>query len=110
MDADLDTLATALYVTIDDLLQMAPQHAPWRPAIGFSPQISDAELVTLAVMQALLGFTSESRWLRFATAGLHHLFPYLPQQPRLQQAAAQPRRHDQLADRDARPRHQPVDR
>jgi hypothetical protein len=80
VDADLDTLATALYVKIDDLLRMAPQCAPWRPAIGFSPQISDAELVTLAVMQALLGFTSESRWLRFATAGLHHLFPYLPQQ------------------------------
>lgn len=50
MDADLDTLATALYVTIDDLLHMAPQRAPWRPEIGFSPQISDAELVTLAVM------------------------------------------------------------
>ena len=77
MDADLDTLATALYVKTDDLLRMAP----WRPAIGFSPQISDAELVTLAVMQALLGFTSESRWLRFTTAHLHHLFPYLPQQP-----------------------------
>jgi hypothetical protein len=81
VDADLDTLATALYVKIDDLLRMAPQHAPWRPAIGFSPQISDAELVTLAVMQALLGFTSESRWLRFATTHLRHLFPYLPQQP-----------------------------
>lgn len=81
MDADLDTLATALYVKIDDLLRMAPQRAPWRPAIGFSPQISDAELVTLAVMQALLGFTSESRWLRFAAADLHRLFPYLPQQP-----------------------------
>jgi hypothetical protein len=80
VDADLDTLAIALYVTTDDLLRSAPQRAPWRPAIGFSPRISDAELVTLAVMQALLGFTSESRWLRFATAGLHHLFPYLPQQ------------------------------
>jgi Transposase DDE domain len=81
VDADLDTLAIALYVTTDDLLRSAPQRTPWRPAIGFSPQISDAELVTLAVMQALLGFTSESRWLRFATAGLRHLFPYLPQQP-----------------------------
>jgi hypothetical protein len=80
VDADLDTLATALYVKTDDLLRMAPQRAPWRPAIGFSPQISDAELVTLAVMQALLGFTSESRWLRFATAHLYELFPYLPQQ------------------------------
>jgi hypothetical protein len=80
VDADLDTLTIALYVTTDDLLRSTPQRTPWRPAIGFSPQISDAELVTLAVMQALLGFTSESRWLRFATAGLHHLFPYLPQQ------------------------------
>jgi hypothetical protein len=80
VDADLHTLATALYVKTDDLLRSAPERAPWRPAIGFSPQISDAELVTLAVMQALLGFTSEARWLRFATAHLHHLFPYLPQQ------------------------------
>ena len=110
MDADLDTLATALYVTTDDLLRMAPQRAPWRPAIGFSPQICDAELVTLAVMQALLEFTSESRWLRFATTHLRQLFPSLPQQSGGQQAAAQSGRHHQLADRDARPRHHPVDR
>jgi hypothetical protein len=43
VDADLDTLATALYVTTDDLLRMAPQRAPWRPAIGIAPRISDAD-------------------------------------------------------------------
>src|SRR5690348_141461 len=32
-------------------------------------------------MQALLGYTSESRWLRHARAHLGHLFPYLPRQP-----------------------------
>ena len=80
MDADLDTLATALYVTIDDWLQQAPQLAPWRPAVGIAPKLSDAELVTLAVMQALLGFTSEARWLRYAGRHLRHLFPYLPGQ------------------------------
>jgi hypothetical protein len=32
-------------------------------------------------MQALLGFTSEARWLRHAHAHLRHLFRYLPQQP-----------------------------
>src|SRR6266700_4081784 len=64
VDADLDTLATALYVTIDDLLQQQPDLAPWRPAVGIAPKLTDAELVTLAVMQALLGFTSEARWLR----------------------------------------------
>ncbi len=46
-----------------------------------SPQLSDAELVTLAVLQALLGFTSEARWIRHARAHMRHLFPYLPQQP-----------------------------
>src|SRR2546421_11471672 len=54
VDADLDTLATALYARTDDLLKAAPEQAPWRPAIGICPQISDAELVTLAVMPALL--------------------------------------------------------
>ena len=81
MDADLDTLATALYVRTDDLLKASPDRAPARPAVGIRPQITDAELITLAVMQALLGRTSEARWLRYAHAQLRHLFPYLPQQP-----------------------------
>ena len=34
MDADLDTLATALYVTSDDFLADNPQHRPWRPKVG----------------------------------------------------------------------------
>jgi hypothetical protein len=48
--------------------------------VGIPPKLSDAELVTLAVMQALLGFTSEARWLRHAHHHLRHLFPYLPGQ------------------------------
>jgi hypothetical protein len=80
VDVDLDTLATALYVKIDELLQQAPQLAPWRPTVGIAPKLSDAELVTLAVMQAPLGFTSEARWLRHADHHLRHLFPYLPRQ------------------------------
>jgi hypothetical protein len=76
----LDTLATALYVRTDDLLKASPERAPWRPKIGIDPKISDAELITLAVMQALLGHTSEARWLRYTRTHLHHLFRYLPQQ------------------------------
>jgi hypothetical protein len=67
-------------VRTDDLLKEWPQFAPLRPAVGMSPQLTDSELVTLAVMQALLGFTSEARWIRHAGAHLRHLFPYLPQQ------------------------------
>ncbi|MGY4101727.1 IS982 family transposase [Nocardia sp. R16R-3T] len=80
MTKDLDTLATALYVRTDDLLKTSPELAPWRPRVGFEPELTDAELVTLAVIQALLGFTSERRWLRHARKHLGHLFGYLPQQ------------------------------
>ena len=80
MDADLDTLATALYVRVDDALKDDPDLAPWRPAVGIEPKLSDAELVTVAVMQALLGFTSETRWLRHCRKHLGGLFPYLPGQ------------------------------
>ena len=81
MTTDIDTLATALYVKTDDLLKESPHLAPWRPPVGIAPRLTDAELVTLAVMQALLGYTSESRWLRHARAHLGHLFGYLPRQP-----------------------------
>ncbi|MGH3498428.1 MAG: IS982 family transposase [Nocardioidaceae bacterium] len=81
MDAGLDTLATALYVRVDDLLKCHPERVPWRPGVGITPKLSDAELVTLAVMQSLLGYASEARWLRFARAHLQALFPFLPRQP-----------------------------
>src|SRR5680860_952715 len=80
VDADLDTLATALYVKTDDLLKAFPERVPARPKIGIVPKISDAELVTLAVMQALLGHTSERRWLRYARKNLIDMFPDLPGQ------------------------------
>lgn len=78
MGPDLDTLATTLYVTVDDLLIDHPEYAPQRPAVGITPKLSDAELVTLAVIQALLGYTSEARFLRYARSHLRAWFPYLP--------------------------------
>ena len=78
MGPDLDTLATALYVRIDDLLAQNPGWAPERPAVGFAPKLSDAELVTLAVVSALLGFDNESQFVRYAHAHLRPWFPYLP--------------------------------
>ncbi|MFF1421852.1 IS982 family transposase, partial [Streptomyces sp. NPDC058280] len=73
MTTDLETLAIALYVKIDDSLAGSRR---W----GRPPKLTDAELLTLAVMQALLGFVSETRWLRFARHHLSAEFPYLPQQ------------------------------
>jgi hypothetical protein len=78
MNPDLDTLATRLYVTIDDLLADHPEWAPQRPAVGITPKLTDAELLTLAVLQALLRFTSEARFIRHAQAHLRPWFPYVP--------------------------------
>lgn len=81
MNPDLDTLATRLYVTIDDLLIEHPEWAPQRPTVGITPKLTDAELVTLAGLQALLGFTNEARFIRHAHTHLRSWFPYLPDRP-----------------------------
>jgi hypothetical protein len=80
MDADMDTFVTALYVKIDDTLRDTPSLRLWRPSVGIAPKLSDAELVTMAVVQALLGFTSEARFLRHAAKHLRSWFPYVPGQ------------------------------
>ena len=77
VNPNLDTLATTLNATVDDLLIQHPEFAPQRPAVGTAPRPSDAELVTLAVM-VLVGFDTESRFLRYAHAHLGPWFPCLP--------------------------------
>ena len=82
MDTGLEALTTALYVTVDDLLKDHPEQAPARPAVGLAPLTSDAEVITLAVVQALLGYTSEARWLRRvgSDGALRAMFPRVPGQ------------------------------
>ena len=72
MDADLDTLCTVIYCTADDLLPDARPNARRR--------VTDAELVTLCVAQAIMGIPSDRRFLRAARRQLGHLFPVLPTQ------------------------------
>ena len=76
MTPDLDTLLIALYVEIDDHVIRSGRRRPGGPR-----QLSDAELVCLAVAQVLLGARSEHHWLRMCYARLGHLFAYLPKQP-----------------------------
>lgn len=80
MDADLDSLTTALYVTVDDLLKLYPEMTPRRPGGGSEPVTSDAEIITLAVMSQLLGHTNERRWVRWVKTHLTALFPRVPNQ------------------------------
>jgi hypothetical protein len=73
MDADLDLLLTTVFCTADDLLPDRPSNAARR--------VTDAEVVTLCVAQAIMGIPSDRRFLAVAAKRLGHLFPQLPKQP-----------------------------
>ena len=73
MLADLDLLLIAVFCTADDLLP--------EPAKNARRILTDAEVVTLAVAQALMGITSDARFIKAARKRLGHLFPQLPDRP-----------------------------
>lgn len=70
MLADLDLLLTAVFCTADDLLPERAKNARRR--------VTDAEVVTLSVAQAIMGVLSDDRFLRLARRALKDLFPQLP--------------------------------
>lgn len=69
MLADLDLLLTAVFCTADDLLPAGKKNARRR--------LTDAEVVTLCVAQAIMGTGSDARFARTAPKRLGHLFPTL---------------------------------
>jgi transposase len=73
MDADLDLLLIAVFCTADDLLPRAGENA--------RRMVTDAEVVTLAVAQQLLGIRSDEQFAMAAPIRLGHLFPRLPKRP-----------------------------
>src|SRR3954466_5834520 len=72
MLADLDLLLITVYCAADDTLPKRPANARRR--------ITDAEIVTLAVAQAVLDIPSDRAFLRAAGRQLRGLFPQLPSQ------------------------------
>jgi Transposase DDE domain len=73
MLADLDLLLTAVFCTADDLLPEKGRNA--------RRSVTDAEVVTLAVAQEMMGVDHDAEFLALARQRLGHLFPKLPQQP-----------------------------
>jgi hypothetical protein len=73
MLADLDLLLIAVFCTADDLLP--------EPVKNARRILTDAEVVTLCVAQAMMGINSDARFLRAARKQLGHLFPVLPNRP-----------------------------
>jgi hypothetical protein len=73
MLADLDLLLTAVFCTADDLLPEGRKNA--------RRSLTDAEVATLCVAQAVMDIPSDREFLAVAPSRLGSLFPKLPKQP-----------------------------
>jgi hypothetical protein len=70
MHAHLDLLLIAVFCGADGLLP--------RPAKNVRRTLTDAGIVTLSVAQAIMGITSDARFLNAARKRLPQLFPLSP--------------------------------
>ncbi len=70
MLADLDLLLTIVYCMADDFLPNRSANA--------RRTVTDAEIITLCLAQAIMGIPSDDRFIRTAHYRLRHLFPALP--------------------------------
>jgi hypothetical protein len=84
MLADLDLLLIYVFCIADDLLPRKP--------FNHRRSLTDAEVVTLAVAQQIMGIPSDYRFIRAAVRQLGHPFPGLTQRSGFY------KRRDQLAD------------
>ena len=92
---------------IDDLLKDHPGWAPPTPNSRYRPPTvrRGQNRSPWSVIQALLGYTSESRrFIRHAHTHLRGLFPYLPQRAKNNKRLRVRRNHDPTRHRRGRPR------
>lgn len=76
---DLDTFVTTLYVLVDDTVKLAPP--PLKP--GPLANLSQSEVLTLALLAQWKRFPSERSFARFAEQHLRAAFPLLPDRTQL---------------------------
>ena len=76
---DLDTFVTTLYVLVDDTVKLAPP--PGKP--GPQADLSQSEVLTLALLAQWKRFPSERSFARFAEQHLRAAFPLLPDRTQL---------------------------
>lgn len=75
--SSIDHQLTELYVFVDDLLTTQPALAHWRHSPNETPQFTDAEVLTLALLQGCLGVASLKQTYRLVAANCRPAFPHL---------------------------------
>lgn len=78
MTASVEHKMTELYCFIDDFLKIHPAMAHWRRSPHARPQFSDAEVLTLALLQGVFEVASLKQTYRLVAANWRTAFPALP--------------------------------
>jgi transposase len=68
---------TALYCFVDDYLQSHPRLAGWRRSPNSHPAFTDAEVLTVALLQGCLGVATLKQTYRLVAANWGDAFPHL---------------------------------
>src|SRR5262245_15368613 len=76
--ASIEAQMTAVYVFVDDYLQTHPALAQWRRSPHHAPAFTDAEVITLGLLQGCLGVATLKQTYRFVAANHRAAFPHLP--------------------------------
>jgi hypothetical protein len=68
---------TEIYVFIDDFLKAHPRRAGWRRSPNSRPAFTDAEVITVALLQGSFGCATLKRAYLLVRANFHRAFPRL---------------------------------
>jgi len=76
--ASIEIQMTAVYVFVDDYLKAHPGATQWRRSNHHDPAFTDAEVITIALLQGCLGVPTLKQSYRYVAAALRSAFPQLP--------------------------------
>jgi hypothetical protein len=76
--ASIEEQMTAVYVFVDAYCKAHPAQSQWRRSHHREPAFTDAEVITLGLLQGCLGMATLKQAYRFAAANLRRTFPRLP--------------------------------
>ena len=75
--ASIDHLATEIYVFVDDWMKRHPHTAAWRTSNNDQPPLTDAEVITIALMQPALGLDTFKATYSIVRDNIGAAFPKL---------------------------------
>lgn len=78
MTASVDDHMTEIYCFVDDFLKTHPKLAHWRRSPHAQPQFSDAEVLTVALLQGVLEVATLKHTYRLVAQHWRSAFPALP--------------------------------